>query len=170
MGGRADGSVVLKAGGGGPSRQRSRAKGSGLCTGPVGSPLAPTTLTPHSSHVQGQTYQPGFLPIVPPEARHRHVAATHAPSPAYDMYGYGLLAAQLINCLASPAGDDEWEVLRSDPYWLSGFIARAMSAAQVHFPADTASIVRDCLASHDMRPAARAVVARLEALRAALSP
>lgn len=128
------------------------------------------TLTPHSSHVQGQTYQPGFLPIVPPEARHRHVAAMHAPSPAYDMYGYGLLAAQLINRLASPPGDDEWEVLRSDPYWISGFTARAISAAQVQFSPDTASIVRDCLASHDVRPAAHALVARLEAMRAALSP
>ena len=59
----------------------------------------------------GQTSQPGFLPIVPPEARSDPVAELHAPSPAYDIWGYGLLVVQLVACLHSVPPDKDWESL-----------------------------------------------------------
>lgn len=103
------------------------------------------------------TDYPGMVVIVPPECRGSNVAK---PDPSYDMYGYGLLVAQLVIAVHSTPDDESWQRL-NDGYIADRAIAFCTSSS-LSVAVELKWVIDGCVngpASH--RPTAQQVVDRL---------
>jgi hypothetical protein len=122
----------------------------------------------------GQTYAPGFIPIVPPEASTSHVASSTPHCVSYDMYGYGLLMAQVIYSMYSLPSDCAWEELSSEVRWKQNFVgiarthARTGALAVVGEP--LGGLLTTCIGESRGRPSAVNVVETLTAAIGTLTP
>lgn len=105
----------------------------------------------------------GMVSIVPPECRHSQDYARYRGD--YDMYGYGLMMAQLVRAVIP--GQEGWQGIEDDDRWKIDHVAAAVeacNAAGVY--KDVGCIVQQCVTvTHGkQRPTASNVLDRLKAL------
>lgn len=105
-----------------------------------------------------QSDYPGFVAITPPEATSHH-AAHHPLLPSYDMYGFGLLVAQVVNRLHDHA---DWEELNSGTRDVfRGEARQVLGKADFLFPKvgeSLANLIRDCQLPASARATANTAV------------
>lgn len=101
----------------------------------------------------------GMVAIVPPECRGKEL--DHHDN-SYDMYGYGLLVAQLVRGVSAGDDGEAWEEVEDDEGWKQGHVTRAVHLCVQGGHGDLGAVIRECLNPDPVhRPRALDVVNRL---------
>ena len=105
----------------------------------------------------------GMLAIVPPEVRDQ-TSETVNVACSYDMYGYGLLMAQVVRAVTEPALGGGWRELRDDEGWKRDHVHRAVLACNKAGESELREVILGCVIREGpdrRRPTAQEVVDRM---------